>query len=594
LDASTLAWEGWFSLGVVGLCLGLLATNRYPPDVVMVGGLTLLLLSGVITPADALSGLSNEGMVTVAVLYVVVSGLQETGGTSWVSQAVLGRPRSLAQAQIRLMAPVSALSAFLNNTPVVAMFIPAVQDWAKRHGLSVSRLMLPLSYAAIAGGTCTLIGTSTNLVVNGMLIAHTGESGLGMFDIAWVGVPTLILTLVAVVLLGHRLLPERRSVLSLLEDARQYTVEMTVEPRSPLDGKSIEEAGLRQLPGMYLVEVERDGQVIPAVAPEQRLRGGDRLLFAGVVDSVVDLQRIRGLVPATNQVFKLQSPRHVRCLVEAVVSESFPLLGKSIREGRFRTHYQAAIIAIARNGERIQRKIGDIVPRPGDTLLMEAHPNFLERYRNSRDFLLISQLDNSTPTRHERAWVAITIMAGMVASVTFGWLSMLQASMLAAGLMLISRCTTASAARRAVDLQVLLVIAASFGIGLALQKTGAAALIADGMIGLAGDDPWLTLALVFLATSVFTNLITNNAAAALMFPIAVAAAARLDASVLPFAIVIMKAASASFATPIAYQTNLMVMGPGGYSFVDYLRLGVPLTLLTGILTVLIVPLVWPF
>lgn len=594
MDAGTLSWEGWFSLGVVGLCLGLLATNRYPPDVVMLGGLTLLLLSGVITPADALSGLSNEGMVTVAVLYVVVSGLQETGGTSWVSQAVLGRPRSLAHAQIRLMAPVSALSAFLNNTPVVAMFIPAVQDWAKRHGLSTSRLMLPLSYAAIAGGTCTLIGTTTNLVVNGMLIAQTGESGLGMFDIAWVGVPTLVLTLVAVVLLGRRLLPDRRSVLSLLEDARQYTVEMVVEPRSPLDGESIEEAGLRQLPGMYLVEVERDGQVMPAVSPEQRLRGGDRLLFAGVVDSVVDLQRIRGLVPATDQVFKLQSPRHVRCLIEAVVSESFPLLGKSIREGRFRTHYQAAIIAVARNGERIVRKIGDIVPRPGDTLLMEAHPNFLERYRNTRDFLLISQLDNSTPTRHERAWVAIAIMAGMVVSVTFGWFSMLQASMLAAGLMLISRCTTASAARRAVDLQVLMVIAAAFGIGLALEKTGAAALVADAMIGLAGDDPWLTLALVFLATSVFTNLITNNAAAALMFPIAVAAAARLDTSLLPFAIVIMKAASASFATPIAYQTNLMVMGPGGYSFADYLRLGVPLTLLTGILTVLIVPLVWPF
>ncbi len=587
-------WEAWFTLAIVALCIGLLAGNRYPPDAVMLGGLTLLLLSGVLTPGEALAGLSNEGMVTVAVLYVVVSGLQETGGAAWVSQSLLGRPRSVAHAQMRLMAPVSALSAFLNNTPVVAMFIPAVQDWAKRHGIAASHLMLPLSYAAIAGGTCTLIGTSTNLVVNGLLVGQPGQASLSMFEIAWVGVPTLLLTLVFTALFGRRLLPERRSILSQLENAREYTVEMLVEPHSPLEGKNIEEAGLRQLPGMYLVEVDRDGQVMPAVSPRTTLRGGDRLLFAGVVDSVLDLQKIRGLKPATDQVFKLESPRHQRCLVEAVISESFPLLGKSIREGRFRTLYQAAIIAVARNGERIQRKIGDIVPRPGDTLLMETHPSFLERYRNTRDFLLVSRLDDSTPPRHERAWIAVAIMAGMVLLATLGWLSMLQAAMLAAGLMLLGRCTTASATRRAVDWQVLLVIAAAFGIGIALEKTGAAGLVAGGLIGLAGDDPWATLALFFLATSLFTNLITNNAAAALMFPIALAAAARLDVSVLPFAIVIMKAASASFATPIGYQTNLMVMGPGGYTFGDYLRMGVPLTFLTGVLTVLIAPLVWPF
>jgi len=589
-----MVWEAWLTLAVVALCIGLLASNRYPPDTVMLGGLTLLLLTGVLTPAEALAGLSNEGMVTVAVLYVVVSGLQETGGTAWVSQSLLGKPRSVAHAQMRLMAPVSFLSAFLNNTPVVAMFIPAVQDWAKRHGIAASHLMLPLSYAAIAGGTCTLIGTSTNLVVNGLLVGQTKEASLGMFDIAWVGVPTLLLTILFTALFGRRLLPERHSILSQLENAREYTVEMLVEPHSPLEGKTIEEAGLRQLPGMYLVEVDRDGHLMPAVSPQQTLRGGDRLLFAGVVDSVLDLQKIRGLKPATDQVFKLQSPRHQRCLVEAVISESFPLLGKSIREGRFRTLYQAAIIAVARNGERINRKIGDIVPRPGDTLLMETHPSFLERYRNTRDFLLVSRLDNSTPPRHERAWIAVAIMAGMVLLATLGWLSMLQAAMLAAGLMLLSRCTSASAARRAMDWQVLLVIAASFGIGIALETTGAAGILAGGLVGLAGDNPWATLALMFLATSFLTNLITNNAAAALMFPIALAAAARLDVSVLPFAIVIMKAASASFATPIGYQTNLMVMGPGGYAFSDYLRMGVPLTFLTGVLTVLIAPLVWPF
>jgi di/tricarboxylate transporter len=589
-----MTWEAWLTIIVVLLCIGLLSTNRHPPDVVMLAGLTLLLLAGVLTPAEALSGLANEGMVTVAVMYVVVSGLEETGGTAWVSQSLLGRPRSVVHAQVRLMAPVATLSAFLNNTPVVAMFIPAVQDWAKRHNISVSYLMLPLSYAAIAGGTCTLIGTSTNLVVNGLLLKETDAPGLGFFDIAWVGIPTLIVTIAFVALFGRRLLPERQSAISRLADAREYTVEMLVEHHSPLDGKTIEDAGLRQLPGMYLVEVDRDGHILPAVSPKTSLRGGDRLLFAGVVDSVLDLQKIRGLKPATDQVFKLHAPRHQRCLVEAVVSESFPLLGKSIREGRFRTLYQAAIIAVARNGERIQSKIGDIVPRPGDTVLMETHPSFLERYRNSRDFLLMSRLDNSTPPRHERAWLSVLVMVGMVLLAAFDILSMLESAMLSAGLMLLLRCTSASSARKAVDWQVLLVIAASFGMGIALEKTGAANAVAGGLLALAGDDPWATLALVYLATSVFTNLITNNAAAALMFPIALAAAARLDVSVLPFAIVIMKAASASFATPIGYQTNLMVMGPGGYTFSDYFRLGIPVTVLTGALTVLIAPLVWPF
>jgi len=589
-----MGFEAWLTVAVIALCIGLLASNRFPSDAVMVGGLTLLLLAGVLSPGEALAGLANEGMVTVAVLYVVVAGVSETGGTAWVSQALLGRPRSIAHAQARLMVPVAALSAFLNNTPVVAMFIPAVQDWAKRHRIAVSQLMIPLSYAAIAGGTCTLIGTSTNLVVNGLLLKETDAPGLGFFDIAWVGIPTLILTIAFTVLFGRRLLPERQSVLSRLADAREYTVEMLVESRSPLDGMSIEEAGLRQLPGLYLVEVERGGHILPAVAPETVLQGGDRLLFAGIVESVLDLQKIRGLTPATNQVFKLDAPRHQRCLVEAVVSESFPLLGRSIREGRFRTLYQAAIIAVARNGERVRSKIGDIVPRPGDTLLMETHPSFFERYRNTRDFLLVSRLDNSTPPRHERAGLALLVMAGMVVLAASGLLSMLEAAMLAAGLMLLLRCTSASAARRAVDWQVLLVIAASFGMGTALQQTGAANAVGGGLVALAGDNPWATLALVFVATSLFTNLITNNAAAALMFPIALAAAARLDVSVLPFAIVIMKAASASFATPVGYQTNLMVMGPGGYRFIDYFRLGLPLTVLTGAVTVLIAPLIWPF
>lgn len=585
-------WESWYTLAVVIVCISLLVARRHASDVILMAGLTLLLLGGILSPAEALAGLANEGMVTVGVLYVVVSGLRETGAIAWISNSVLGRPRSLPRALVRLMVPVAALSAFLNNTPVVAIFIPAVQDWARRHRLAISRLMIPLSYAAIAGGTCTLIGTSTNLVVNGLLIRETG-TGIGMFELARVGLPVVLLVLL-VTLLGNRLLPQRLSALNQFANAREYTVEMLVEPGSALEGKSIETAGLRHLPGMYLVEIARACRLLPAVSPHECLHAGDRLLFTGIIDTVPDLYRINGLVPATDQIFKLDSPRHECCLVEAVVSDSFPLSGKSIREGRFRTRYNAVVIAVARNGARLRKRIGDIVLRPGDTLLLETRNSFLEQHRNSRDFFLVSTLDDFRLPRHERAGIAIGITTLMVLFVALDWLSMLQAAMLAAGLMIATRCTTGAKARGAVDWQVLVVIAASFAIGTALQTTGTAHAIASSIIGGTGGAPWMVLGMFFLLTAGFSAIVTNNAAAVIMFPIALSSAAQLEVDVLPFAITIMVAASASFATPLGYQTNLMVYGPGGYRFTDYLRIGLPLTLLAGIVTVLIVPLVWPF
>jgi di/tricarboxylate transporter len=587
-----MAWEAWFTLSIVMLCFGLLAANRFSPDLILMSGLTLLLVSGIVTPEQALAGLANEGMVTVAVLYIVVTGFRETGGINWIVQSVLGFPKSLAHAQLKVMVPVAALSAFLNNTPVVAIFIPAIHDWAKRHGLSVSKLMLPLSYAAIAGGTCTLIGTSTNLVINGLVMTETELDGFGIFDIAWVGVPVTLVVFLYVLLSQHWLLPERRPAVSKYADAREYTVEMQVEPDSPLVGESIERAGLRQLPGLYLIEIERQGRVLTAVPPHEQLQASDRLVFVGVVDSVVDLQRIEGLKPATDQIFKLDSPREERCLTEAVISNTSPLIGKTVREGHFRSVYNAAIIAVSRNSEKINKKIGDIKLHAGDTLLMVSHPEFVEQQHNSRDFFLVSGLGDVQTVRNERAPLAIIILFAMVTVTALGWLSMLKAAMLAAGLMIITRCTTGRIARRAVDWQVLVVIAASFGIAGAMQNSGAASAIAHWLVSYAQGMPWLSLAFVFAVTALFSAMATNNAAAVIMFPIAISTAEGLGVSFLPFAVTIMVAASASFATPIGYQTNLMVYGAGGYRFKDYLYFGAPLTLLVGIVTVALGPLVW--
>ncbi len=586
--------EAWMTTAVVLAVLVSLAATRHGPDLILMAGLTLLIVLGVLSPQQAFSGFASTGLATVGVLYAVVSGVTETGGVYAVAQRALGRPRAERVTLLRLMLPVSAASAFLNNTPVVAMLIPAVQDWARRNRLSVSKLMIPLSYAAIFGGACTIIGTSTNLVVAGLAAEDPSLPAIGFFEVIWVGLPGLILGTAFVLFFGGRLLPDRQSPLTDQGNLKEYSVELLVEPQAAVAGRTIEEAGLRHLPGLYLAAIERGASILPAVAPSEKLQAGDRLMFVGKVDSIADLYKIRGLTPAADQIFKLDSPRHERVVFEAVPASDSPFLGKTIREARFRTRYEAVVIAVARGGKRVPGKIGDIVLSLGDTLLLEARPAVLERCRNARDFLLVSALDGATPPRHARAGVAGLIVLGMVVAAAFGGAPMLAAALVAAGLMLLTGCTSASKIRATIDWQVLITIGAAIGIGQALEQSGAAAAIAGFWIGVAGANPWVALLAVYLVTSLFTEVITNNAAAVLMFSVAEATAASLAVSFMPFIFVIMMAASASFATPIGYQTNLMVYGPGGYRFSDFLRIGVPLNLLFAAATVLIAPLVWPF
>ncbi len=589
------AWHAWATVGVIILLIGLLISNRISTDVAIVGGVTLLVLMGILTTKQAVAGMANEGMLTVAVLFVVVAGLQETGGVTWLGQRLLGRPKNIVAAQARLMLPVAFFSAFMNNTPLVAMLIPAVTEWAKQHRLSVSKLMIPLSYAAIFGGTCTLIGTSTNLVVSGLWSeSFPDQRPIGMFDIAWLGVPCCVAGVAYVLVFSRWLLPDRKPPLSPQDDPRAYTVEMTVDVGGPLIGKTIEEAGLRQLAGLFLAEIDREGQILPAVGPHEKLLAEDRLIFVGIVDSIVDLHRVRGLTPASDQVFKLDAPRAQRCLIEAVVSDTCGLVGKTIRDGQFRTVYNAVVIAVARNGERIKKKIGDIVVRAGDTLLLEAHPNFADQQRNSRDFYLVSRIENSNPPRHEKAVLAMLILAAMIAAITFFRVPTLVGAMTGAGLMIITRCVPGHVARKSVDWKVLIVIAAAFGLGKALEVTGAANSIAHTLVNLAADNPWTALIIIYGVTMLFTETIGHNAAAVLVFPIAYAISQELDVAFMPYAMTIMMAASASFSTPIGYQTNLMVLGPGGYKFTDYFRVGVPLNLTMWTITSCLAPVVWPF
>lgn len=622
----------WFTLGLIVVVFLLLAFSTLAPDLILLLGVLILLVCGILGPADALAGFSNEGIATVAVLYVVGAGVQETGAVAAIARVMFGRPKSLLGAICRVVFPNIGLSGFMNNTPLVAIMIPAVSDFAKANRISASKLMIPLSYAAILGGTMTLIGTSTNMVVQSLLVKTTaaqtaaiaaGESieanarvqPFSMFTITPIGLPAAIIGGIYVVLGARYLLPDRRPPLSMTDDTKEYTVEMQVEADSPLVGQSIESAGLRHLPGLFLAEIDRDGNSMPAVSPREKLRGGDRLLFVGVVESIVELQRIRGLVPAADDVFHLKVPRPQRCLIEAVVSNTCPLIGMTIRESRFRSHYNAVIVAVARNGQRLHQKIGDIVLHAGDVLLVEAHPSFADQQKSSRDFFLVSKVDESTPPKHELWLVAVGIFLAMLLAVSgrdlvqvagsvvpvlaplAEWMphtTMLMAAVLAAAAMLATRCVSIESARKSIDWQILIAIAASLALGTALEKTGAAKMIAESTESLAGGNAWIALGLIYLITLIVTEMITNNAAAALMFPFALATARALDVSYVPFVVAVMMAASAGFATPIGYQTNLMVYGPGGYRFSDYVKIGVPLDLLIMAVTVAIAPLVFPF
>ena len=607
-DVIEFSLAAWITLAVIAGVFVSLAATRLAPDVVLVIALTVLLVSGVIDPATAMSAAANPAVATIAVLYVVVAGLRDTDAMVGLTQRWLGRPSGLASAQLRLMLPVSGASMFMNNTPLVAAMLPTVSEWARKIGLSPSALLMPLSYAAILGGLCTLVGTSTNLVVAGLLDAEVAAGrvarGYDFFTLLPVGLAALAAGTAWVLFASPRLLPTRQSPVRDPGDPRAYTIEMQVLPGNSIDGCSIEEAGLRHLPGCFLAEVERGDDMFIAVGPQFRLQGGDRLVFVGVVEAILDLQRIPGLAPATEQMFKLDGPRNGRVLVEAVVSDRSPMVGQSIREGRFRSRYNAVVIAVARGGSRLYQRLGDVVLREGDTLLLEARPSFVDQHRNSRDFYLVSGIPDSHPRRHERAGVALLILAAMIVAATlfeqlgffrerdFG---ILHAALPAALLMVATGCCSVDSARRSVDWSVLIVIACAMGLGKAVEMTGLSAVAAAFFTGDGAEmHPVLALATIYFATMLATELLSNSAAAVLMFPVAVSAASMLGLDPMPFVVAMTIAASCGFATPLGYQTHLMVYGPGGYRYADFLRMGLPLNLIVGFVTILIAPRVWPF
>ena len=563
-----------------------------PPTGAILGAVVALLLGGVITPQEALGGFSNPAPVTVAALFIVARAVEKTGALQPVIRQILDSGSGSRISLARLLAPTAGASAVLNNTPIVAMLTPQVAEWAHKRGRPPSWYLMPLSFAAVLGGTVTLVGTSTNIVVSGLL-QEAGMEPLSMFELTPLGLPLAVIGVTVLVLVAPILLPDRRDARQELEErAREFVFRMEVETGGALDGGTVEGGGLRHLSGVFLAEIERAGEVVAPARPDLRLRGGDQLIFVGRADDVVDLQSIRGLKSTEHEhVLDFSEPTHT--FFEAVVSATSPLAGHTLSEVGFRGRYQAVVLAIHRSGERIHAKLGGVRIRHGDTLLLLADEGFTERWRDRPDFLLVSHQGGSPPAGTKLALYAVGVTLAMIVAASTGLMSMMNAALFAAILMVAGKALTPTGARTAVDLDVIVLIGAAFGLGAAIQSSGIAQILATGIVAASQTvGPVGTLLGVAVVTMLLTELITNNAAAVLVFPIAISTAAAAGLDPRPFAVTVAVAASASFLTPVGYQTNTMVYGPGGYRFLDYLRLGLPMSVLVLLFVSLVIPALW--
>jgi di/tricarboxylate transporter len=533
-------------------------------------------------------------------LYVLAGAATVTGALSPVIDRVLEGPRGRAAATPaersrarlgRLAVATGALSAVLPNTPLVALAAPRVVTWCRRSSVSASPYLIPLSYAAVFGGVVTVIGTSTNLVVSDLLVAEGGDP-LGVFEITGVGLPVAAVGIAVLVLTAPRLLRDRRSAgPDSVATVQPYTIAMRVDADGPLVGRTVDAAGLRHLHGVFLAGVERAGTVVPA-RPGTVLGAGDVCFFAGDVVDVVDLLEIRGLSSDEDAHLVGAGDRPDAGLFEAVVSERSELVGATLRETGFRSRYDAAVLAIRRHDDDLPGKLGSVVLRPGDVLLVLASPEFERQWRGHGDFSVIASLDAPPPVRRERAGVVIAAIVAMIGLVVTNVLDLMEASLLAAVALVATHVISVTEARRAVNLNVVLTIAMSISLGTAVSVSGLAAEMAT-VLGNLGDPfgDVGRLVAVLVATMILTELLSNNAAAALMLPVAMATAIEGGLDPRSFAIVVLIGASCSFLSPIGYQTNLMVYGLGGYSFRDFTIVGAPLSLVTLIVTPIVVPLV---
>lgn len=586
-------WQQWYTAIVILVLIVLLVKDAARPVLLFLGALAALLFAGVVSPSEAFSGFSNSAVFTVGALFIVAAGVQNTGAIDGVGRWLLPSDKPVSGVIFRLTSFTSFSSAFLNNTPIVAMLIPQVQRWSQITGISSSRILIPLSYAAIVGGIITLIGTSTNLIVSGML-AERGFEPFSFFELTWIGLPAAVIVFFYLSFVLHRYLPEYNSRTSKdITEEYQYDLEIPFD--SDLHGRTVEECGLRDLEIAYLAHVKRDKNLIGPIGPHFILQGGDKLTFVGDIQHQDTLKTEFGLARSVPPLeINPELDDDIFPIYEAVVASSSQLVGKSLKEIGFREYYRGVVIAIQRNDQLIQESLGNIRIQTGDLLLIESKDGFADRWNTEKgEFYLVIKKGEGRPKTSTKAKLALTITVLMVALAAFDIIPIVITSLIAAVLMVATGCLQEAKVQREINLPILTVIAAALGIGQALEASGLAQTISQGLLwSISGLGILGALAVVYIVTNILTEIVTNNAAAVLMVPASIIMANELGIDPHAMAVTVAVAASASFLSPFGYQTNLMVMGAGKYSFLDYTKAGFPITIMLLFLTTIIVYFKW--
>lgn len=583
-----LSLPAWITLATVFTMFSLLLFTKLEADIVFVGGMTALLVTGTLPTAKVLSGFSSPSVVVIGVLFVVVAGMVHTGVLQWIVRHVLGTPKRYSGAVVRLMLPVAALSSVLSNTTVVALFINVVKMWSRKLGIAPSRLLIPLSYASGMGGICTLIGTPPNLIISTFYMEETGEA-LSIFTPTLAGLFCLTIGVISVIAM-QKLLPSHPEAESSFDAVSDYTVELLVPADNEHVGSTIGECGLSRVKGGKLVEIIRfDKEIISPVKEDEFILGGDRLIYAGNIENILHLRETHRLANSTSPVYTSESISKGRKLHTAYVNFNSALIGRRMSDIDFERQHDMVLVAVARQGERIAAGPHEIELRAGDTLLLESSGK--EQPASGRDLQFFDS--DIIPKIGVRTLVSSFIMLAMILLSAFKIMPLLSACFLAAIAMLVTRCCSIKQAHEAINWPVLLVFAGSVCLGAAIEQTGLAHMLANSLLSICGTNPIVVLVCICLVGTFITEFISNAAAGAMFFPIAYKSAIALDANPLTFCVALMIAVSSSFATPIGSPTHMLIYGPGGYRFSDFMRIGIPMNIIIVLADVFIVSLLFP-
>lgn len=586
-----LSLYAWITIITVVAMFAVLLFTKTPAEMAFLGAIAILFVTGTLSEKETCSGFSNSSVVVIGALFIIVGGLVHTGVLQWITKHLLGTPGSYHKAIVRLMLPVAILSSFLNNTTVVALFVNVVKMWGKKMHINPSKLLIPLSYASGMGGLCTLIGTPPNMIISGMYAEQTGVQ-MNILTPLIPGLFCLCVGILTMILLS-RLLPDRKSAEESFESTGDYTVELLVPTECELVGKTVHEAQLDEVKGGNLIEIVRfDHEIITPVEKDEFIFGGDRLIYSGQINDILELKNTHKLVNAEHHVFSVDEMDKKRKLRTAYVSFGSKAIGQKWTETDFSAKDSLTLVAVSRRGERIQESPRDIILQAGDTLLLDCPASSKSLTDSVKRHLHFFESDE-IPNIGKKTLVSALIMLGMILLSSLKIMTLLQSAFLAALLMVASRCCSLEQAWKSINWNILMVFAGSVVLGTAIEKTGLAQMMATGILDICGDNPLVVMTAVCLVATVVTAFISNTATGAIFFPIIYNAALTLGCNPLPFCVALMISVSSSYATPIGSPTHMLVYAPGAYRFSDFLKVGLLMNVVILIATIFIVTIVFP-